>query len=435
MFIDRITIKVQGGRGGDGAIHFRREKFVPRGGPDGGRGGNGGSVFLRASEKKKTLYDVSLRSSYQAYPGENGGGKNKYGADGKDVIIEVPVGTQVFDSQTGACIADLICEGMEVLVARGGKGGRGNSSFVSSVNRAPRMAERGEEGEGRELVLELKLIADVGITGLPNVGKSTLLSVVSEAKPRIAPFPFSTLSPVLGVATHREKRFVIVDIPGIIEGASQGEGLGFDFLRHVERVKVLLCLVDLSPLAGSSPWRDLQILRREFSQYNSSLIEKPFIVVGTKLDVTGARENWIELRKEIFLHQWDGVAISAVTGEGISELLDRILIKLEERESEEKGETVKEISSCVTSAISNEACRLYRFQSPYLLKLVAEASEKYPYSDKFLNHRLQESGFWRYFRVIRPESEVEIGGQIFIWDGKELRLKINDESGRVDYQE
>ncbi|MGQ9747449.1 MAG: GTPase, partial [Candidatus Caldatribacteriaceae bacterium] len=318
------------------------------------------------------------------------------------------------------------------VVARGGRGGRGNSSFASSVNRAPRRAERGEEGEERELILELKLIADVGIAGLPNVGKSTLLSVVSEAKPRIAPFPFSTLSPVLGVVTHREKKFVMVDIPGIIEGASQGEGLGFDFLRHVERVKVLLCLVDLSPLSGSSPWMDLQVLRKEFSQYSSSLTKKSFIVVGTKLDLTGARENWMDFQKEIFLHQWEGVAISAVTGEGVSELLDRILAKLEEVESREKIEKVGVVSSGMVNeniTIPKEARHLYRFQSPYLLKLLAEAKDRYHFSEEFINRRLKESGFWRYFRAIKPESEIEIGEQTFVWDGKELRLKRNDESG------
>ncbi|MGC8778797.1 MAG: Obg family GTPase, partial [Candidatus Caldatribacteriaceae bacterium] len=194
-------------------------------------------------ERKKTLYDVSLRPLYQAPSGENGAGKNKSGAKGEDVVIEVPVGTQVFDLGTGECLADLTCDGMEVLVAQGGRGGKGNSSFATSSNRAPRVAERGEEGEVRELLLELKLIADVGLVGLPNAGKSTLLSVVSDARPRIAPFPFSTLSPVLGVVAHRGERFVMVDIPGVIEGASQGAGLGLDFLRHVERVKLLLCLV------------------------------------------------------------------------------------------------------------------------------------------------------------------------------------------------
>lgn len=424
MFVDRATIKVQGGKGGDGAIHFRREKFVSHGGPDGGKGGDGGNVFLRASEQKKTLYDVSLRPFYRASSGENGAGKNQSGARGEDVVIEVPVGTQVFDLKTGELLADLVYAGMEVLVARGGKGGRGNASFASSLNRAPRVAEQGEEGEVREILLELKLIADVGLTGLPNAGKSTLLSVVSDAKPRIAPFPFSTLSPTLGVVAHREEKFVMVDIPGIIEGASQGAGLGLDFLRHVERVKLLLYLVDLS---GDSPWDDFSVLRREFAQYNHALTEKPFLVVGTKLDVTGAREKWEHFRAVMAQNHLEGMAISAVTGEGVSELLDMVLVKLRELKEEPKIEI-----SAVTTERKVRERTLYRFNSQYLLRLIAEIGLEQDRDENLLNLRLRESGFLQYFRVIKPESEVEIGERVFIWDGKGLRLKKDDESERVN---
>ena len=427
MFVDRVTVKVQGGRGGDGAIHFRREKFVPYGGPDGGRGGDGGNIFLRASSSKKTLYDVSLCPFYQAPRGENGAGKNRSGAKGEDVVIEVPVGTQVFDRETGECLADLACEGMEVLVARGGRGGKGNASFASSSNRAPRIAERGEEGETRELLLELKLIADVGLAGLPNAGKSTLLSVVSDARPRIAPFPFSTLSPNLGVVVHRDERFVMVDIPGIIEGASRGAGLGFDFLRHVERVRLLLCLVDLASLSGSSPWEDFSILRGEFSQYSEALSRKPFLVVGTKLDIPGARENWEKFREVIVQNHLEGVAISAVTGEGIGELLDRVVARI--RNLQDEPQIPKSAMTVTDKRIRQP---LYRFHSQYLLRLMEEIDFNGTRGEEVLNQKLQESGFVRYFRAMKPGSDVEIGEWIFVWDGKELRLKDNHESERMD---
>ncbi|MEN3185384.1 MAG: GTPase ObgE [Atribacterota bacterium] len=424
MFIDRVIIKVQGGKGGDGAIHFRREKFVPYGGPDGGKGGDGGNVFLRASTQKKTLYDLSLHPFYQASSGENGGGKNKSGARGKDVVIEVPVGTQVFDFKTKELLADLVYAEMEVLVARGGKGGRGNIFFASSLNRAPRVAERGEEGEVREILLELKLIADVGLTGLPNAGKSTLLSVVSDAKPRIAPFPFSTLSPTLGVVTHGEEKFVMIDIPGIIEGASQGAGLGLDFLRHVERVKLLLCLVDLSE---NSPWDSFSILRREFAQYSHALVEKPFLLVGTKLDVTGAKENWEQFRAIMTQNHLEGIAISAVTGEGIPELLDMVLAKLGTLKEEPKIE----VGTGVTERKTRKRL-LYRFNSQYLVRFMEEIGPERVRDEGFLNFRLRESGFLRYFRMIKPESEIEVGEWIFVWDGKGLRLKQDNEAERVD---
>jgi len=273
----------------------------------------------------------------------------------------------------------------------------------------------------------LKLIADVGLTGLPNAGKSTLLSVVSDARPRIAPFPFSTLSPNLGVVVHRNERFVMVDIPGIIEGASRGAGLGFDFLRHVERVRLLLCLVDLAPLSGSSPWEDFSILRGEFSQYSEALSRKPFFVVGTKLDIPGARENWEKFRQVIAQNRLEGVAISAVTGEGVADLLDRVVAKL--RELKDEPEIPK---SAVTVTDKGIRQPLYRFHSQYLLRLMKEIDFNGTRGEEVLNQKLQESGFVRYFRAMKPGSEVDIGGWILVWDGKELRLKDNHESERMD---
>ncbi len=431
MFVDRAVIRVKGGKGGDGAVHFRREKFVPHGGPDGGKGGDGGSVFIRASSTKKTLYDVTLRATYEAPGGENGRGKNQTGSNGEDIVIEVPVGTQVFDSQTGELLADLVCQEMEVLVARGGRGGRGNASFASSLNRAPRMAEKGEEGESRELLLELKLIADVGLAGLPNAGKSTLLASVSDAKPRIADYPFSTLSPVLGVVIHGEKRLVVVDIPGIIEGASQGVGLGLHFLRHVERVKLLLCLVDLSPLSPWSPQEALSVLRREFDQYSTVLTQKPFLVVGTKLDLEGARARWQELQNFLTENRLEGVALSALTGEGVTEFLDVVVQKLDAIEREAVF-LVHEEEKSGLSSLRGERQLVYRFQSKYLERLLDEFRSRDFLKENVFNQKLYESGFVRYLRTMRPGSIVEIGGFVFIWNGKELRLKRDHAEKRFD---
>lgn len=417
VFVDRAIIEVRGGRGGDGAIHFRREKYVPKGGPDGGDGGDGGSVFLRATSRKKTLYDVTLQSVYQAPHGEPGRGKKQHGAKGKDIVIEVPVGTQVFDADTGELLADLVVDGMEVLVARGGKGGRGNASFATATNRAPRLAERGGEGEYRKIRLELKLIADVGLAGLPNAGKSTLLSVVSDAKPRIAPYPFSTVHPILGVVQHRDTRFVMVDIPGIIEGASQGAGLGFEFLRHVERVRVILCLVDMASPCSGDPWEDFCILRREFAQYSTDILAKPFIVVGTKLDVPEAQKRWEAFATRLSREGIEGVGISAVTRFGIPELLDRVVEKLKLVEEKEVAPHFSE-SPPVEAPLASP--RVYRFASQFLERLLKEHP---PERDgEGFRKELEASGFFQYLKALPPQSTVEIGPYRFVWTGKDLSV-------------
>ncbi|MCS7242825.1 GTPase ObgE [Candidatus Caldatribacterium sp.] len=414
-FVDRAFIEVRGGRGGDGAVHFRREKYVPKGGPDGGDGGDGGSVFLRATARKKTLYDVTLQSVYQAPHGEPGRGKKQHGAKGKDVIIEVPIGTQVVDAESGELLADLVVDGMEVLVARGGRGGKGNASFATATNRAPRFALRGEEGERRKLRLELKLIADVGLAGLPNAGKSTLLSVVSDAKPRIAPYPFSTTHPTLGVVRHCDTSFVMVDIPGIIEGASQGAGLGLEFLRHVERVRLILCLVDMASPYSGDPWKDFWILRQEFAQYSPTLLSKPFLVVGTKLDLPEARENWASFTQRLLQEGIEGIGISAVTRLGVTELLNVVVEKL--RVLEEKIS----IPSCLQESVArnrSSSPRVYRFASQFLEQLLQEhPPEK---NGEELNKELERVGFFRYFEVIPPQSTIEIGAYRFVWTGKTL---------------
>ena len=285
MFIDRVIVRVIAGTGGSGATSFRREKFVPMGGPDGGEGGRGGDVIVRGDRNLATLLDYTYRDRWEADRGQHGEGSNKTGRSGDDVVMPVPPGTIIRDHDTSAFIGEILADGEEIIVAKGGRGGKGNSSFASSTHQAPREWEPGREGEQRTLELELKLIADVGLVGLPNAGKSTLLSVISKATPKIADYPFTTLSPNLGVAQLTDHRtFVVADIPGIIEGASAGKGLGFQFLRHIERTRILAFLVPIDAL----DWQvELDQLRHEISVYSPQLAEKPYCVVFTKLDLLG----------------------------------------------------------------------------------------------------------------------------------------------------
>jgi GTP-binding protein len=285
MFIDRVIVRVKAGTGGSGATSFRREKFVPMGGPDGGEGGRGGDVIVRGDRNLATLLDYTYRDSWEAERGQHGEGSNRTGRSGDDVILPVPPGTVIRDHDTSAFVGEVLAEGEEIIVAKGGRGGRGNASFASATHQAPREWEPGREGEQRTLELELKLIADVGLVGMPNAGKSTLLSVISKATPKIADYPFTTLSPNLGVVQLTDHRtFVVADIPGIIEGASSGRGLGFQFLRHIERTRILAFLIPIDSLDWQA---DFDQLRHEVSVYSPELAQKPYCVVFTKLDLLG----------------------------------------------------------------------------------------------------------------------------------------------------
>ena len=298
MFIDRAKITVRAGHGGGGVTAFRREKFIPKGGPSGGDGGRGGDVWLEADEGFNTLLHLRYNPEHKAERGRHGEGSNRHGKDGEDVTIKVPVGTQVFDTETGELLFDFTEAGQRLKAAKGGRGGFGNAHFTTSTNRAPRYHQDGGEGEERELQLELKLIADVGLVGFPNAGKSTLISVISAAKPKIADYPFTTLEPNLGVVDVGEfKTFVVADIPGLIEGAHEGAGLGDRFLRHVERTKLILHLVDVSSLSGRDPVEDYEIINRELKNYNKDLAERPQIVVATKLDILEESERLERLRE------------------------------------------------------------------------------------------------------------------------------------------
>lgn len=308
---------------------FRREKFVPRGGPSGGDGGNGGSVYLEATEQMNTLLSFRYNPEYRAGRGGHGEGSNCTGRAGEDIVVKVPVGTLVSDLHTGEVIADLIEPGQRVLVAQGGHGGRGNTRFVSSVNRAPRRADPGEPGETRQLQLELKLLADVGIIGYPNAGKSTLISRISAAKPKIADYPFTTLEPNLGVVDAGDYRhFVVADIPGLIEGAHSGAGLGLQFLRHVERTKLLIHLIDISSFSGRNPVDDYLVIRNELEQYSRDLAKKPEIVVANKMDSLDEPERLKQLEGHCRKRGLEFYAISAVTGEGVDSLLRAVVDRL-----------------------------------------------------------------------------------------------------------
>jgi GTP-binding protein len=339
MFIDRAKIQVKAGHGGGGVTAFRREKFIPRGGPSGGDGGRGGDVWLEADEGLNTLLHLRYNPEHKAERGRHGEGSNRHGKDGEDVTVKVPVGTQVYDTQTDELIFDFTKGGQRFMAAKGGRGGFGNAHFTTSTNRAPRYHQTGTEGEERELQLELKLIADVGLVGFPNAGKSTLISVISAAKPKIADYPFTTLEPNLGVVDLGDyKTFVVADIPGLIEGAHEGAGLGDRFLRHVERTKLILHLVDVSSLSGRDPVSDYEIINRELASYDAELARRPQIVVATKIDSLDEPERLETLRARAGADGRSFLAISSVANQGLKELVYFVGQRLEEMAAEHKAD-------------------------------------------------------------------------------------------------
>ncbi|MGX5377377.1 GTPase ObgE [Ligilactobacillus sp. LYQ135] len=327
MFVDQVKIQVKAGKGGDGMVAFRREKYVPNGGPAGGDGGRGGSIILKVDKGLRTLMDFRYHRIFKAKPGQNGMNKSKYGKAADDLYIDVPEGTTVTDVNTGEVLGDLTKENQELVVAQGGRGGRGNIHFASPKNPAPEIAENGEPGQERELKLELKVLADVGLVGFPSVGKSTLLSTVTSAKPKIAEYHFTTLVPNLGMVQLDDGRdFVMADLPGLIEGASQGIGLGIQFLRHVERTRVILHLIDMSGMEQRDPFEDFQKINAELKKYDPDLLKRPQIVVGTKMDMPDASKNLVEFKQKLktddSLEQTPQVmAISSLTHQGLQELM------------------------------------------------------------------------------------------------------------------
>lgn len=331
MFIDKAKIMIISGAGGDGMVAFRREKYVPRGGPSGGDGGKGGSVYLKADSGLNTLIHFRRKRKFAAEKGENGGAKEMYGKGGEDIIIDVPLGTMVYDNDTNDLLADMVHQNQLVLIAKGGKGGRGNTHFATSAVRAPTYAEKGEPGESKEIRLELKVLADVGLIGFPSVGKSSLIRKVSGARPEVAAYHFTTLTPSLGVVNLDETRsFVMADIPGLIEGASEGVGLGHEFLRHVERSRVLIHVLDIAGSEGRDPLSDFEIINNELEIYSPALAQKKQIVAGNKIDLITNQTELEKIKQQIESKGYSFFPICTLTGEGIKPLLEKAWTILQE---------------------------------------------------------------------------------------------------------
>ncbi|GFZ26960.1 GTPase ObgE [Lactobacillus corticis] len=357
-FVDQTKIEVQAGKGGDGMVAFRHEKYVPNGGPAGGDGGRGGSIIFVADNGLRTLMDFRYRRKFKADNGENGRIKSQYGKAAKDLRLKVPVGTVVYDFNTNELIGDLVKNGQELVVAKGGRGGRGNIHFATSVNTAPEIAENGEPGEDRVLRLELKMLADVGLVGFPSVGKSTLLSVTTKAKPKIAAYEFTTLKPNLGMVILPDGRdFSMADLPGLIAGAAQGVGLGMQFLRHIERTKVILHLVSMDPSNERDPYEDYETIRHELSEYTVDLTNKKELIVATQMDLPGSQDKLAKFKEELKSHGYDRTiyAISSIAHQGLTPLLNDAMDLVEKAEAEEAVQAAHQESQ--------ETVKEYRFKA------------------------------------------------------------------------
>lgn len=376
QFIDRTRITVKAGDGGNGKSAFRREKFVPKGGPSGGDGGRGADIVFRVDPNMNTLLDFRYRRKFKGENGENGDIKNQYGKNAPPCIVKVPPGTIVRDEKTGELLADLTFTGQEAVIAKGGRGGRGNAKFANAKNRAPTFAEFGEPGESKDLLLELKLLADVGLVGYPSVGKSSIIASVSSARPEIADYHFTTLTPVLGVVkTDYEKSFVMADIPGLIEGAADGVGLGHDFLRHIERTKIILHVIDASGLEGRDPVEDYAKINAELARYSEKLARRKQVLVANKTDLAEAKDNLPRLKKLAAEENIEMFAVSAATHDGLDRLIARLSDMLENYVAEQDEETDEKIYD---TNIAEEAVSIKRndagdfvVSSPNLEKIVA----------------------------------------------------------------
>jgi len=361
MFIDEAKIRVKAGDGGNGCVAFRREKYVPRGGPSGGDGGRGGDILMESSERHNTLVHFRFNPEYKAQRGRHGEGSNRTGREGESIVLKVPVGTILYDDETGEKVHDFSSPDERIVVARGGRGGRGNAQFATSTHQAPREAEPGRPGEERHYRLELKLLADVGLVGYPNVGKSTLISRISAARPKIADYPFTTLQPNLGVVVvgkePDEKSFVVADIPGLIEGAHTGAGLGTQFLRHIERTRLLVHLVDVSDASGrSDPANDVKVITNELASFGAHLEDKPMLMVASKIDVAN-KDKLAKLNRFCKRQGLELFPISAVTGKGVNELKRAMAEKVEEiRRKQSSDEVAREApASSVPSAVKPQS--------------------------------------------------------------------------------
>lgn len=393
MFVDEVKIQVKAGKGGDGAVSFHREKYVPNGGPDGGDGGKGGDIIFVSDDHLSTLLDLSYKKKYHAPSGENGKGNRCYGKKGKDMLIKVPKGTLIYDQKTNRLMADL-SGNQPVIIAKGGRGGWGNAHFATATRQIPRFAKPGQPGEEWDLRLELKLLADVGLIGFPNAGKSTILSVVSAAKPKIADYPFTTLSPVLGLVRGEEQSFVMADIPGLIEGASEGSGLGHTFLRHIQRCRLLVHVVDVSGLEGRDPWEDFQKINQELSLYDASLSSLPQIIAANKTDVAPP-EKIKEFQKKSKQTGCKTVYLSAATKKGVRELVREIEESLSHlppiRVYQPDDRPIERKEKSQKFQVRFEEGKYY-IEAPFLLKILRGVSMDDYESLQYFQRVLQKSG-------------------------------------------
>lgn len=416
MFVDKAKIFIKGGKGGNGCVSFRREKYVPAGGPDGGDGGRGGSIIVEVDEGLRTLMDFRYKKKYVAENGENGSGKRMYGKDAKDLILKVPPGTIVRDAETNLIMADLVEHGQREVIAKGGKGGKGNSHFATATRQAPNFAEGGTPSIEKWVILELKLLADVGLVGFPNVGKSTILSTVTSAKPKIANYHFTTIRPNLGVVAVDRESFVLADIPGLIEGAHQGVGLGLEFLRHVERTKLLIHVVDVSGIEGRDPYEDFNKINEELKQYTEKLSKKPQVVVANKTDLLQSEEQFKSFEAKMKELGHDVFAVSAATNKGLTELMRYVVKKLDEiedtvlvEESEEfKYYTVKEEDT--KKIIARKENDYYVLEGPVVEKL-------------FNSTNFEDTDSLRYFQnFLVKRGIVEMLQELGIEDGDTVKI-------------
>ena len=425
MFLDRVKIWVSAGAGGDGAATFRREAHVPRGGPDGGDGGRGGSVHLRVDAGQTTLRDFRYKHHFRATPGGRGGGDRRHGAAGDDLYLDVPPGTAAYEDESGALIADLVMTGQTAMIARGGRGGLGNKHFATSTHQAPKHAQRGEPGEERWLRLELRLIADIGLVGLPNAGKSTLLAALTAARPKIADYPFTTLEPNLGVmdlGDEDDRRPTIADVPGLIEGASSGAGLGHAFLRHVERTRILVHVVDG---ASRDPAWDREVIRDELEAHDPALLEKPLLVAFNKIDLPAAAEAWPAFRDAMAAARQPVVAVSAESGEGIDEVRGRLADLLPDADElgappEPAGVVVHRIEPAAAEFVVEREDGAFRVRGKRIERIAAQTNFDVEESAERFQRDLARLGIEDELRRagIGPGDLVRIGATELEWEAQ-----------------
>lgn len=434
MFIDRAKIYVKAGDGGNGCIAFRREKYVPKGGPAGGDGGKGGDVIVEADENLETLLDFHYKRHYYAERGEHGKGKNQKGKDGKDLVIKVPVGTLIFDAETGELLADLITHGQRVIVAKGGKGGRGNASFATSTRQTPYFAEKGEKGEERWLYLELKLLADVGLVGLPNAGKSTLLSRITNATPEIAPYPFTTKSPNLGVVEREDFAFTVADIPGLIEGAHENKGMGDEFLRHIERTLVLVFVLDGSDYT-TPPQKAYEILQKELYLYSPKLLEKPRIIAVNKIDLPETGERLSEIEEYLKRENVPYIFISAKEGINVNKFLELLEKYIKERKENipvlEIEDDLKKLEResqqpKTPSMIKDKESNMWVLEDKNTESLANKLDLYNPQAFSYFLNYIKRRGIIRLINKnkIKEGEKIKIGNYLFTYNSKTNSLSL-----------